>query len=111
MARKKEPFSSLIPQGLLGEIRDLIESARQRATANVNSELTLMFWRIGRRIHIEVLAGERAEYGEHRGVREAVAEPVAHLGDGGWAPLPEHCHDIQLAIGEADSRRHRQLEL
>jgi hypothetical protein len=51
------------PQALLGEIRALIESARQRATAMVNSELTLLFWRIGR-IHTEVLAGERAEYGE-----------------------------------------------
>jgi hypothetical protein len=40
------------------------ESAHQRATMMVNSELTLLFWRIGRRIHMEVLAGERAEYGE-----------------------------------------------
>jgi len=47
-------------QELLGDIRALIESARQRATAMVNSELTLLFWRIGRRIHTEVLAGERA---------------------------------------------------
>jgi DUF1016 N-terminal domain len=42
----------------------LIESARQRATAMVNSELTLLFWRIGRRIYTEVLGGERAGYGE-----------------------------------------------
>jgi hypothetical protein len=53
-----------LPQALLGEIRALIESAHQRATAMVNSELTLLFWRIGRRIHTEVLAGERAGYGE-----------------------------------------------
>ena len=53
-----------LAQGLLGEIRALIESARQRATAMVNSELTLLFWRIGRRIYTEVLAGERAGYGE-----------------------------------------------
>jgi predicted nuclease of restriction endonuclease-like (RecB) superfamily len=64
MAKKSESPSALIPQALLGEIRSLIESARQRATATVNSELTLLFWRIGRRIHVEVLAGERAEYGE-----------------------------------------------
>jgi hypothetical protein len=57
-------LSSAFPQGLLGEIRALIESAHQRATVMVNSELTLLFWRIGRRIHMEVLAGERAEYGE-----------------------------------------------
>lgn len=51
-------------QALLKEIRELIESARRRATAVVNSELTLLFWRIGRRVHTEVLAGERAGYGE-----------------------------------------------
>jgi hypothetical protein len=52
--------SLALPGGLLGEIGALIESARQRATAMVNSELTLLFWRIGRRIYTEVLAGERA---------------------------------------------------
>jgi hypothetical protein len=64
----------LIPEAFLAEIRGLIESARQRATAAVNSELTLMFWRIGRRIHMEVLAGERAEYGE-----QVIVSLAAHL--------------------------------
>jgi hypothetical protein len=56
--------SLALPKALLGEIRALIESARQRATAMVNSELTLLFWHIGRRIYTEVLAGGRAGYGE-----------------------------------------------
>ena len=65
MSKPKMSIPSLaLPQELLGEIRALIESARQRATAMVNSELTLLFWRIGRRIYTEVLAGERAGYGE-----------------------------------------------
>ena len=65
MTRRKISTLSLdFAQELLGDIRALIESARQRATAMVNSELTLLFWRIGRRIHTEVLAGERAGYGE-----------------------------------------------
>ena len=64
MTRRKMSTVALVrPQALLGEIRALIESARQRVTAMVNSELTLLFWRIGRRIHTEVLAGERAGYG------------------------------------------------
>jgi hypothetical protein len=62
--RKMSTVALVLPQALLGEIRALIESARQRVTAMVNSELTLLFWRIGRRIHTEVLAGERAGYGE-----------------------------------------------
>jgi len=49
---------------LLGDIRTLIEVARQRATSAVNSELTMLYWRIGLRIHTQVLEGRRADYGE-----------------------------------------------
>ncbi|NRR31162.1 DUF1016 domain-containing protein [Oxalobacteraceae bacterium] len=67
MSKRKVPIqmpAPTVPQALLVDIRALIESSRQRTTAVVNSELTLLFWRIGRRIHTEVLAGQRAEYGE-----------------------------------------------
>ena len=61
MTRRKISTLSLdFSQELLGDVRALIESARQPDTAMVNSGLTLLFWRIGRRIHTEVLAGERA---------------------------------------------------
>jgi predicted nuclease of restriction endonuclease-like (RecB) superfamily len=53
-----------VDSALLGDIRDLIESARQRATAAVNSELSMLYWRIGQRIHMQVLSGRRAGYGE-----------------------------------------------
>lgn len=49
---------------LLGDIRELIEASRQRTALVINAELTLLFWRIGHRIHTEVLAGQRAGYGE-----------------------------------------------
>jgi hypothetical protein len=32
--------------------------------ATVNSALTVLYWRIGRRIYTEVLQGSRAGYGE-----------------------------------------------
>jgi len=48
---------------LVADIRQLIDSARQRAAAAVNAELTLLYWRIGQRIRADVLGGERAEYG------------------------------------------------
>ena len=63
-----------VPEALLGDIRGLIQSARYRSAATVNSELTLLFWRIGQRIRSEVLAGNRAEYGE-----EVVGTLAAHL--------------------------------
>jgi len=84
MTRRKISTLSLdYSQELLGDIRALIESARQRATAMVNSELTLLFWRIGRRIHTEVLAGERAGYGEQ--MVPAVAAQLTRDYGGGFA--------------------------
>ena len=62
--RKVSTPSPAAPKALLGDIRALIEAARQRTASAVNAELTLLFWRIGQRIHTEVLAGQRAEYGE-----------------------------------------------
>ena len=81
MTRRKISTLSF-SQELLGDIRALIESARQRATAMVNSELTLC-WRIGRRIHTEVLVGERAGYGEQ--IVPAVAAQLTRDYGGGFA--------------------------
>ncbi|GAA0755951.1 hypothetical protein GCM10009107_33930 [Ideonella azotifigens] len=49
---------------LLAELRQLIDEARRAAVAAVNAGLTLMYWRIGQRIRVEVLGGQRAGYGE-----------------------------------------------
>ena len=62
--RKTSVFSPAAPAALLGDIRALIEAARQRAASAVNSELTMLYWRIGQRIHTQVLEGRRADYGE-----------------------------------------------
>lgn len=48
---------------LLADLRRLIDDARRSAAVAVNAELTLMYWRIGKRIHDDVLQGERAGYG------------------------------------------------
>ncbi len=44
--------------------RALIAEARRQTTVAVNMGLTLLYWRIGQRIHREVLGSERAAYGE-----------------------------------------------
>jgi predicted nuclease of restriction endonuclease-like (RecB) superfamily len=49
---------------LLAELRQMIDAARSRVAMAANAELTLLYWRIGRRIHSEVLHGERAGYGK-----------------------------------------------
>lgn len=48
---------------LLGEIRVLIEESRTHVARTANAALTLTCWRIGRRIGMEILGGERAVYG------------------------------------------------
>lgn len=48
---------------LIADLRDLIESSRQRAASAVNVELVVLYWSIGMRIHAEILGGERGDYG------------------------------------------------
>jgi len=69
MAKRKAPPAPspapiLSADRLLGELRELIEAARTRVATAANIELTLLYWRIGRRIHADVLSGDRAPYGE-----------------------------------------------
>jgi predicted nuclease of restriction endonuclease-like (RecB) superfamily len=56
--------ASNLPENLLVDLRHLIEEARRHAAATVNVALTLLYWRVGERIHREVLGSERAGYGE-----------------------------------------------
>jgi len=54
----------LVPKDLLGDIRKLIEETRSAVARTVNTGLTMLYWRIGKRINEELLKGKRAEYGE-----------------------------------------------
>ncbi len=89
---------------LVADIRQLIDSARQRTALAVNAELTLLYWQIGRRIQDEVLKGERAAYGQQ------IVQTWATAAYGGWGekqirhclraaetfrtrPLSPHCED------------------
>ena len=56
--------TALIDSTLVAEVKQLIQSAKQRAVIAVNAELTLLYWQVGKRIADEVLGGERAEYGK-----------------------------------------------
>ena len=56
--------SSSNPERIVDDIRGLIESTRGRVTAGINSELTLLNWRIGARIRKEILKEKRADYGK-----------------------------------------------
>lgn len=51
------------PNALFQDIRKLIDETRQNVAETVNAGLTLLYWKIGSRINLEILKGERAEYG------------------------------------------------
>ena len=54
----------LLDNTLAAEVKQLIQSAKQRAVVAINAELTLLYWQVGKRVADEVLKGERAEYGK-----------------------------------------------
>ncbi len=58
------PVPILSSPPILQDLRRLIEETRQGVAATVNAALTLLYWRIGKRISEEILKGERAEYGQ-----------------------------------------------
>ncbi len=72
MAKKKSKKAAIakrkatpaVRTDLLGDIRSLIESARDQTARAVNSALVGMYWHIGKRIREDVLQNERAEYGK-----------------------------------------------
>lgn len=58
------PESAIVPSQLLDDIRHLIQTGRDRIAQTVNTELVLLHWHIGDRIHRDILNKERAGYGE-----------------------------------------------
>jgi len=52
------------PKVLLKDLRELIEEALQDVAQQANSALVLLYWRMGKRIHQDILKEKRVEYGE-----------------------------------------------
>lgn len=53
-----------ITQELFQEIAGLIENSRKRVALTVNSEITLLYWQIGKQIKKTLLNNDCADYGE-----------------------------------------------
>ena len=51
-------------QALLKDLREIIASGREAVARTVNSALVMIYWKIGQRIHQDILDGKRAEYGK-----------------------------------------------
>ena len=75
------PVPAIAADQLLGDVRALIESAREQTARAVNSALVGLYWRIGTWIRVDVLEGKRAEYGEQI-VQTLAARLTAEYGRG-----------------------------
>ncbi|MCK5228947.1 MAG: DUF1016 family protein [Desulfobulbaceae bacterium] len=61
MTAKKIPAQH--NDALLHDLRSLIEETRSTVAITVNTALTMLYWRVGKRINEEILKGKRATYG------------------------------------------------
>jgi predicted nuclease of restriction endonuclease-like (RecB) superfamily len=81
-----------LPQSnpLFQEIRQLIDSAKQRAAIAINAEITLLYWQIGHRIQTEILQGQRAGYGKQ--IIATLSQQLTQTYGKGWGEKQlRHC--------------------
>jgi predicted nuclease of restriction endonuclease-like (RecB) superfamily len=69
-------------QPIASDIKTLIEQSRQNVALAVNAEITLLYWKVGKRINDEVLGNERAEYGKK--VVVSLARQLTEEYGNGW---------------------------
>jgi predicted nuclease of restriction endonuclease-like (RecB) superfamily len=75
---------------LFQEIRQLIDTAKQRAAIAINTEITLLYWQIGQRIQTEILQGQRAEYGKQ--IIVSLSQQLTQTYGKGWGEKQlRHC--------------------
>ena len=58
------PLDHIDSEKLLHDVRSLVERSRLSLAQSVNSELVMLYWRIGKRIREEILSEDRADYGK-----------------------------------------------
>jgi predicted nuclease of restriction endonuclease-like (RecB) superfamily len=78
---KKELPATYTP--LVEDISLLVATAKQRAAAAINNEITLLYWQVGNRVRQEVLGGGRADYGKQV-IATLATELTAQYGKG-WS--------------------------
>jgi len=87
---------------LFSEIKTMIEESRRHVAVTVNSTITMLYWKIGKKIKEEVLDNQRAGYGEQI-VQNLSIELTLMYGKGWGVKHIRHClriaetfHDEQI---------------
>jgi predicted nuclease of restriction endonuclease-like (RecB) superfamily len=68
---------------LFSDLKKIIDSSRENVARTINSEITLLYWKIGERINTEILQEKRAEYGKQI-LKELAKSLTFHYGSG-WS--------------------------
>lgn len=79
-----------IKKQLFTDVAMLIEESKQYVAQTVNTTLTLLYWKIGTRINVEILQNKRAEYGKQI-VATVSQELVEKFGKGWDEKTIRHC--------------------
>lgn len=64
------------------DIKLLIDESRQNVAVAVNAEITLLYWRVGKRINEEIIKSSRAEYGKQ--IVKTLAQQLTEDYGKGW---------------------------
>lgn len=84
-----------IKQEFLGEIKDLILEARKNVALSVNVEISVLYWKLGKRIKQEVLGNEKAAYGKSI-IKNLSVALTAEYGTGWGEKHLLHClHSVE----------------
>lgn len=85
---------------LFTDVSGLIDEARQYVAQTVNTTLSLLYWKIGRRINTEVLKNKRAEYGKQI-IRSLANQLIEKYGKGWDEKTLRHYLRIAETFSEA----------
>jgi predicted nuclease of restriction endonuclease-like (RecB) superfamily len=82
---------------IANDIKLLIEQSRQNVALAVNAEITLLYWKVGKRINDEVLGNERAEYGTQV-VQTLSTQLILEYGKGWSEKQLRHCMQFATIV-------------
>jgi len=78
------------PNVLVSDIKTLIEQSKQEVSVAVNAAMSMLYWKVGTRIKIEILQNSRAEYGKQI-VQSLAAQLSGEYGIGWSEKQLRHC--------------------
>jgi predicted nuclease of restriction endonuclease-like (RecB) superfamily len=84
---------------VVADIKTLVEQSKSNVALAVNAEITLLYWRVGKRINDEVLQNKRAEYGKQ--IVQALSAQLTQDYGKGWGDKHlRHCMQFAAVFPE-----------